>query len=230
MKLTKQQIENLYQFTRQHYVVHFDLQTELVDHMANAIESAWEINPAISFEESRDKSFKTFGVFGFMDVLEHRQKAMSKRYHKILWRFVKEWFSFPEVLKTVLIFISAYFLFGLSYGKYIAIAVCVVLFITVFCKGIKFSKYIKKKENPDEKLWLLEDIIFRYASANIMVFASSIFNFFNISEAFWNYQYSALIMAIFFTLFAIYSYVSVMILPKNAEKLLKNTYPEYSLI
>ena len=139
MKLTKHQTENLYQFTRQHYVVHFDLQTELVDHMANAIETSWETNPGLSFEEARDKSFKTFGVFGFMDVLEHRQKAMSKRYHKILWGFAKEWFSFPEVLKTVLIFISAYFLFGLSYGKYIAIAVCVVLFITVFCKAIKFS-------------------------------------------------------------------------------------------
>ena len=39
MKLTPQQIEQLYQFTRQHYVEWYDLQTELVDHLANSIET-----------------------------------------------------------------------------------------------------------------------------------------------------------------------------------------------
>jgi hypothetical protein len=62
MKLTKQQIENLYQFTRQHYVVHFDLQTELVDHMANVIKTIWETNPGLSFKDTRDKTFKIFGI------------------------------------------------------------------------------------------------------------------------------------------------------------------------
>ncbi|WP_320240732.1 hypothetical protein [Tenacibaculum sp. 1B UA] len=38
MKLTDQHIEQLYKFTRQHYVEHYDVQTELVDHLANDIE------------------------------------------------------------------------------------------------------------------------------------------------------------------------------------------------
>ena len=79
MKLTQPQIQNLYAFTRQHYVEHYDLQTELVDHLANDIESVWQTQPDISFEEARDQAFKKFGVFGFMDVLERRQKAMNKR-------------------------------------------------------------------------------------------------------------------------------------------------------
>ena len=45
MKLTQQQIDRLYQFTRQHYVEWYDLQTELVDHLANAIEAQWQENP-----------------------------------------------------------------------------------------------------------------------------------------------------------------------------------------
>lgn len=36
--LSKEDIQNLYTFTRQHYVEHYDLQTELVDHLANDIE------------------------------------------------------------------------------------------------------------------------------------------------------------------------------------------------
>ena len=42
MKLTNQQIEQLFTFTRQHYVEYYDLQSELVDHLANAIEEQWK--------------------------------------------------------------------------------------------------------------------------------------------------------------------------------------------
>ncbi len=55
MKLTKLEIDHLYQFTRQHYVLHYDLQTELVDHMANAIETIWETQPDLSFEKAREQ-------------------------------------------------------------------------------------------------------------------------------------------------------------------------------
>ncbi len=37
MQLTKDQIQNLYKFTKQHYVEWYDLQSELVDHLANDI-------------------------------------------------------------------------------------------------------------------------------------------------------------------------------------------------
>ncbi|WP_262494794.1 hypothetical protein [Balneicella halophila] len=36
--VSDKQLERLYEFTRQHYVEHYDLQSELVDHLANAIE------------------------------------------------------------------------------------------------------------------------------------------------------------------------------------------------
>jgi hypothetical protein len=48
MKLSSTQIEKLYAFTRQHYVEYYDLQTELVDHLANAIEAQWEENPGLT--------------------------------------------------------------------------------------------------------------------------------------------------------------------------------------
>lgn len=70
MKLTKAQIEKLYLFTRQHYVEHYDVQTELVDHLANDIESILKEKPYLSFEKARDVSFKKFGVFGFMEIVD----------------------------------------------------------------------------------------------------------------------------------------------------------------
>lgn len=73
MKLSTQQIEQLYAFTRQHLVEWYDLQSELVDHLANAIEQEWEQNPNRTFEEILNKEFQKFGVFGFMGVVEERQ-------------------------------------------------------------------------------------------------------------------------------------------------------------
>ena len=82
MKLSAEQIERLYQFTRQHYVEYYDLQTELVDHLANAIEEQWQKNPKLSFEEALQIEFKKFGVFGFMEVVEKRQVALNKYPYK----------------------------------------------------------------------------------------------------------------------------------------------------
>ena len=63
MELTQTHIEELYKFTRAHYVEHYDVQTELVDHLANDIEQIWSKQPKISFEEARDMSFQKFVVF-----------------------------------------------------------------------------------------------------------------------------------------------------------------------
>ena len=93
MKLTPQQIERLYQFTRQHYVEWYDLQTELVDHLANSIEAQWQENPKISFEDALQVEFKKFGIFGFMDVVEKRQAALGKKYNLLIWKHFKSFFN-----------------------------------------------------------------------------------------------------------------------------------------
>ena len=111
MKLTEHQIEELFKFTRKHYVYFYDVQSELVDHLANDIEEIWTEQPKLSFEQARDKSFKKFGIFGFMDVVEEKQKQMNKRYTKILWRFFKEWFTLPKVISTLSIFFVLFVFF-----------------------------------------------------------------------------------------------------------------------
>ena len=78
MKLTQEQIDALFTFTKKHLVEHYDVQVELVDHLANAIEAQWAENPDISFEEALDKEYKSFGVFGFSGLVEQKQAALHK--------------------------------------------------------------------------------------------------------------------------------------------------------
>ena len=69
-KVTAEEIKRLYEFTRKHYVEYYDVQTELVDHLASGMESSWEEEPELGFEENLQREFKNFGVFGFMEVVE----------------------------------------------------------------------------------------------------------------------------------------------------------------
>ena len=68
-KLTQEQIEQLFVFTKKHLVEHYDVQVELVDHLANAIEAEWEINPNISFTEALQKEYKNFGKIALPNIL-----------------------------------------------------------------------------------------------------------------------------------------------------------------
>ena len=64
-KLSIDQIVHLFTFTRQHYVEYFDVQSELVDHLANAIETEWQANPKLPFDEALNKEFKKFNFRAF---------------------------------------------------------------------------------------------------------------------------------------------------------------------
>ncbi len=227
MALTESHIENLYAFTRQHYVEYYDLQTELVDHMANDIEAIWEVNPTMSFEDARDKSFKKFGVFGFMDVVEQRQKAMSKIYMKLLWNYAKDWFRLPQIILTITIFTTLYTVFSTEIGSYIFVGCYILLCLFLFVKTIFIQREIKRKRKAKEKLWLLEDIIFRNAGIGTLVLGPQVFQLLTLSDNFDGYI--PLVCAIVFTSVIIYTYITVIILPKNATFHLQKTHPEYAL-
>src|SRR5678815_2464849 len=102
MKLTPEQIDRLYQFTIKHYVEYYDLQTELVDHLANAIEQQWQENPKISFEDALQVEFKKFGIFGFTGIVEKRQAVLNKKYKGIVWQQMNDFFRLPKIIGTVL--------------------------------------------------------------------------------------------------------------------------------
>jgi hypothetical protein len=152
MKLNKSHIKELYKFTRKHFVYHYDVQTELVDHLANDIESIWEEHPKLSFQDAQDKSFKKFGIFGFMDVIEAKQKQMNKRYWKIILRFAKEWFSIPKIVVTISIFLAFFMLLQIQYSEYIFLAILLILIILEMrivhkVRKLHKEKVVKKRQN-----------------------------------------------------------------------------------
>jgi uncharacterized membrane protein len=232
MKLTKEQIQHLYKFTRQHYVEHYDVQTELVDHLANDIEQIWQEKPTLSFEDARTISFKKFGVFGFMDVVAERQKALHKKYWKILWRFSKEWFELPKIILTALIFIFFYVIGKSEFGKYFLGFSLIVFCVYGLIKAFQLKNALKNRMKITGKKWMLEEMIFTTGLSGLFMvplnFAQVIFHI-DYEKTTILPNWLVLMYATGFTFMLILYYVGIEVLPKKAEELLIESYPEYNL-
>jgi hypothetical protein len=232
MKLTEKQIDELYKFTREHYVYHYDVQSELVDHLANDIESIWIDKPKLSFEDARNFSFKKFGIFGFMDVIEAKQKQMNKRYWKIIIRFAKEWFTVPKIVITFSIFLLFFSVLQIQFSEYIFLATILVLISLEMIIVYKVRKHHKEKEKKEDKIFLLEAMI---GTTKNSFTGFTLVNLFNIVNA-TRFDFSALhiywvlLISIILTLLCILFYVSNYVIPQKAEELLQETYPEYKLV
>ncbi|WP_299119800.1 hypothetical protein [uncultured Tenacibaculum sp.] len=229
MKLTNQHIEQLYKFTRQHYVEHYDVQTELVDHLANDIEQIWIEKPQLSFEQARDISFKKFGVFGFMDVVEEKQKQLGKKYRKILWKYTKKWFGLPKILLVVSLIFFFYYFIQLPIGVYTMGAVLFLIAVLDLYLVTKLKREFKKRTNTNGKKWMLEEMIFNVASFGGVIVASNLPQILNHIESTPS-SIGAFIISVIITLTIIYSYVTLIVIPKKSEELLEEHYPEYKLV
>jgi hypothetical protein len=231
MKLTKTHIEELYIFTRKHFVYHYDVQTELLDHLANDIENIWEEHPKLSFQDAQDKSFKKFGIFGFMDVIEAKQKQMSKRYRKILWRFFKEWFTMPKLAVTLSLIFMIFFFLKLPYSKYILLGVLFFLAIFDLITRYVSRKNQQEKAHKKEKVFLLESMIGETRNGFTGVAFLNIFHFVNLSRVPFSTleNHWLLLLSFSATLLILLFYVTAYLIPQKAEELLIETYPEYKL-
>jgi len=224
--ITNNQIDQLYHFTRKHFVEYYDLQTELVDHLALGIEQQWEDNSQLSFDDALKIEFKKFGVYGFSDIVEKRKMEMQKQYHKFVWQHFKDFFTIPKLFFTCsLISILTIILMNLSAiaSTIIMALACAVFFAIVF---ISVKKQIHKKDNGSKR-WLMQEIISTYGGAAGLWFIpfQLIFQFRNIFDI--NNIFILSFFSTFIICWILYSYIMMFVIPKKAESYLNSVYPEY---
>lgn len=229
MKLSKEQIQELYIFTRQHFVEHFDVQTELVDHLANDIEQILTEKPTLSFNEAKMMSFKKFGVFGFMEVLEESSKALNKKYWKLVWDIFKNYFKLPQLLSVFLIFATIYtgFLFVPNHSWiYMFLGFGIAAFLLV--RLIQLQKIKKQRFKKTSKKWLLEEYILN--AGNIGAFGYLIFQIPINLKMQLDSVLLIIIASLFFTCYIMFTYIIAFVLPLKVEEILIKQYPEYKLV
>lgn len=232
MKLTEAQIQDLYTFTRKHYVEYYDVQSELVDHLANDIEAIWEENPELSFEKARDTSFKKFGIYGFMNVVEEKQRQLNKKYIATIFKFIKEWFQLPKLIITVFLVWCFFEIqrFNQSYNIYTVLYFAIILFEIV--KMYTSRKKVKLKNTTTGKKWMLEDIILVQGLGSFVLILFYTFDLFMPSSK--NFLelsiYGRFFTAFLMVISLLIGYITTYTIPSKIEELLEEQYPEYKLV
>ena len=179
-KLTNQEIEQLFAFTKKHLVEHYDVQVELVDHLANAIEAQWNENPNISFEDALQTEFKKFGIFGFTGLVEQKQNELQKHYNKMLWNEVLKFVSIPKVILTTVLYIGIFFFLKKtgSLGETVLLSLLVLSFFYIAIDGFRFTFKIKREQKRKKRSWLIQSVAQTLFSLPIIGFSGAYFNMF----------------------------------------------------
>ena len=160
---------------------------------------------------------------------------MEWRYFKIVIRFYQEYFKLPRILMTALLTLSVYSaLFRIpTLHRYDVIMVillsiaALVLFISLKNRSNNELECVKHG-----KKWMLKDQIYNYAQ-----YAS----FFNLFPIILNMPYFRKLIPIDsdYVIFAfaalivclgLMSFVTISVIPKKADELLAETYPEYKMV
>lgn len=226
MEIAPEHIDQLYAFTRQHFVEYYDLQTELVDHLAGGIESQWQQNPNLTFEEALQKEFKKFGVFGFMTVVEQRQAALTKKYNGLVAKHFKAIFKTPKILLSLTaVLLLKILLSNVSFAEELTLALFLGLLLTFFTGLVLSRRKIKAHFKSSGKKWLFEQIIYNYGSFAGLSYLPMqlLLRLFNHPEnvyVLWGVSVSIVAMALL-------EYILLFEIPKKSQAYLLETYPEY---
>jgi len=152
--LEKEEIQQIYTFVKSRGVQHLDVQHEIVDHVATAIEEKRQQHPDLSVEEGIRQVHQSFGIKGFSVFTEACQKKLQKQ----LWVDIKhEWNSFfsrpVKLLLTPLFCLLLWQVMqmtSINWRTYIAFAAAgaPVVFMAYFyfaktsIKGFKLKNYL----------------------------------------------------------------------------------------
>lgn len=226
-KITPEEIEGLYSFTRQHYVEYYDVQTELVDHMASAMDSNWEKEPELSFDENLKREFRKFGIYGFSDIVEKKVAAMEKRYLWLIWEEVKIKLKHPRMMVSVLLLFSLFLLLlKIPFGIYVILGFLLIFVLSIGVLFFRKTRGFKKKKSSGEKVYLLETIIMNSGGCfSLCWLPIHLFNVFGSSESMQNVLVQVPI-AFFLTFLLLACYICFHELPKKKDEILQKIYPE----
>lgn len=159
-KLTSQQIDYLFSFVEQRDVKYYDVQMELVDHFASAIEQRWETNSGLSFEEALHYEQRQFRCNDFSQIIEEKEEALRKKYRKIERRYISDFFSWPKIVATSLVTFFIYQIFSLflNYFRFVSFVVLADILLVGFFSYIVYPRKFKVDLNVNKKFLLLQQL------------------------------------------------------------------------
>ena len=107
-KLSPEEIEELFAFCCKRNVKEYEIQAELVDHLASSIEAQLEQNTSLSFYEALGITYSKFGANGFKEIVKIKRKMFRRKYNILFLKFLATFFQLPRIILTIFLTISLY--------------------------------------------------------------------------------------------------------------------------
>lgn len=230
MKLTQAQTERLYQFTKQHFVEWYDVQIELVDHLANGIEEQWESQPHLDFETALKIEFKKFGIFGFSELVEQKTNALDKHYRKQIFKHFITFLSLPKIIGTLFsIWFVNFLLLNIDNKLYVTVPFVGLVLVFPFIFLFKKQRQIKSRFKTTGKKWLFEHTLIQLGGLihllNIGFYFPTIFD----SDREWTAT-TMLVFSVFIVVYILILYIGIYVVSPSIKVKASKDYPEYRLI
>lgn len=160
--LTPNQIQTLHAFVRKHYVAYYDIEVELVDHLANGIENQWTEDNTVDFEIALDREFKKFGIFGFSDVVDRKEGTLKNHYIKLIFKEIVHFLHWPKVIMTAGLYYVLYLMITyLSQSFELRDITSITGILAVSISGIYLiiaSVQTRRESKTENKRWLMDRI------------------------------------------------------------------------
>lgn len=220
MTLTKKHIETIRDFIRSKYVEYYDVEIELLDHLASDLEGKLgDSYGDAELKAALQASYKKFGVYGFSNLVEKKKKKeTNQKGRKIFWQAFFEYFKWPQAVLSLLVFCFYYLVakqFSIEVFIYCtAVAVVVITGIGSF-KMYRFKKTLKHDLTSSQ----FGHLAFAFSGAS-----------FNLPNLFWssngNFEGQELFWLPFFVTICILLFMANLRAMKKVHLLLEETYPE----
>ena len=141
--LTQQQVDDIafYCYTRN--VEYYDVQLELVDHIADMIEHWQEANPALSFNEALELAGKQFSDNEFKKVVKSKQRLLQNKVSRLIEKEFISFFTVPKIILTATLFLGALLLPALMKENKIVGGILLLIMIA----PLLYYSFIYRKES-----------------------------------------------------------------------------------
>ncbi len=133
VKLTDDEINYLFKFVEKRFVRQYDVQLELVDHLASSIEELMSGPEPLNFRDSLDAVYAGFGILEFDKLVKSRSKAAYQQGRKLWWVKFKSLLKWPEAIVSLIVFGLVY----LSIEVFGLFPVSLVVEVFIFWAGLR---------------------------------------------------------------------------------------------
>ncbi len=111
--MQKEKIEIIKKYLRQNGVKYYDVQAELIDHFATAVENEQRHNPGLGFKEALHHAHQNFGgQDGFRKFMEKARDHVGKKTWLLVGKTVLRFLSWPYAVLTGAVYLLWWLFIG----------------------------------------------------------------------------------------------------------------------